>query len=145
MWQVRLREFSLHKMKITCMGIELPALGQHGPTKFIVWIFGGQSTVPPLCFSWGKQVVESWIHGIHTLLCFYYKRETSSKLLLIATWDMHAWLMGPSIIGIIHTDKLLTKGKILWECRKICKCQIYKEHFSQIFMPFSNYLNFNCS
>jgi hypothetical protein len=32
------------------MGILLPALSQNGPTKLVVWIFGGQSIpiVPPL-------------------------------------------------------------------------------------------------
>ena len=37
-------------MKIALMGIKLPALSQNGPTKLVVWIFGGQSTVPPLPF-----------------------------------------------------------------------------------------------
>ena len=35
-------------MKIAFMGIRLPALRQNDPTKLVVWIFGGQSTVPPL-------------------------------------------------------------------------------------------------
>ena len=43
-----LGEFSLHKMKVAFMGTQLHALGQNGPTKLVVWIFGGQSTIPPL-------------------------------------------------------------------------------------------------
>ena len=38
----------LHKMKIVFMGIQLPALCHNGPTKLLVQIFGGQSTVHPL-------------------------------------------------------------------------------------------------
>ena len=33
------------------MGIETPALSQNDQTNLIVWIFGSQSTVPPLCSS----------------------------------------------------------------------------------------------
>ena len=29
------------------MGIYLTALSQNSPTKFVVWMFGGRSTVPP--------------------------------------------------------------------------------------------------
>ena len=46
--KVRLGDFSLHKMKVAVMGIKLPALSQNDPTKLVVWIFGGQSTVPSL-------------------------------------------------------------------------------------------------
>ena len=35
-------------MKIPFMSILLPTLSQKDPTKMVVWIFGGQSTVPPL-------------------------------------------------------------------------------------------------
>ena len=35
-------------MIIAFMGIYLLVLSQNGPTKLVVWIFGGQSTVPPL-------------------------------------------------------------------------------------------------
>ena len=41
MQQVMLGEFSLDKMKIAFMGIVLPSLDQNGPTKLVVWIFGG--------------------------------------------------------------------------------------------------------
>ena len=50
--QVRLGDFSQHKMKIVSMA----ALYQVG----IVWLFGGQSTVPPL-----------WFFGI--LFCYFEK------------------------------------------------------------------------
>ena len=30
------------------MGVYLFALSQNGLTKLVIWIFGGQSTVPPL-------------------------------------------------------------------------------------------------
>ena len=33
---------------VTFMGILQPALSQNGLTKLVVWIFGGQSIVPPL-------------------------------------------------------------------------------------------------
>ena len=46
MSQVRLGGFSWHKMEIVFMGILLPALSQNGLKKSVVWIFGGQSTVP---------------------------------------------------------------------------------------------------
>ena len=35
-------------MKIAFVGISLSALSQNGPTNLVVWIFDGQSTVPPL-------------------------------------------------------------------------------------------------
>ena len=52
--QVRLGDFSQHKMKIVFMDICLHC------TKLVVWIFGGQSTVPPL-----------WFFGI--LFCYFEK------------------------------------------------------------------------
>ena len=39
-------DISQHKMKIVFTG----ALYQNVPTKLVVWIFGGRSTVPPLHF-----------------------------------------------------------------------------------------------
>ena len=39
-------------MKTAFMGIIwLHALSKNGPTKLVVWIFGGQSKVPPLHYS----------------------------------------------------------------------------------------------
>ena len=35
---------------------------KNGPTKFVVWIFGGQSTVPKLCCSLGVGELDMYMY-----------------------------------------------------------------------------------
>ena len=52
-------------MKIVFMGIIYVAAftRQNAPTKLVVWIFGGQSTVPPLYSSLNEQMTNEAVMG----------------------------------------------------------------------------------
>ena len=59
-----LGEFSLHKIKIVFISIQRLALIQNGPTKLVIWILGGQSTVPPLRSSLFSTVIVLSIRAV---------------------------------------------------------------------------------
>jgi hypothetical protein len=83
MEQVRLEEFLLHKMKSVFMGIWMPALSQNGSTKLVVWIFGGKSKVPPLCFSLPSMILDYYCASLQMSIlkrCLYDLNPKAIKL-----------------------------------------------------------------
>ena len=75
-------------MNIAFMGIQLPTFSQNGPTKFVVWIFGGQSTVPPLRSSLAEGVEAP--------------AETSQKISIVLFIDGQVQYNYPIAINIIN-------------------------------------------